>query len=247
MCIRDRVGTSEADFLSAGDGDDTLIGGSGNDFLIGGNGADRFVLTAPDAGSSFDVIDDFEVGTDVVDVSNLADSFEDLNIVSNNGNVAIFFSENQAVTFNNLTNINALSVDDFLFDSPPVDIPDPTPPTGPEIVGEVLEGTSGADFLNAGDGNDTLIGDSGNDFLIGGSGADTFVLTAPGFGSSFDVIDDFELGVDRLDVSDFADDFEDLNIVSNNGNVAIFFSEDQSVTFNNLTDVNALSAEDFIF
>ena len=241
------VGTNEADFLSAGDGDDTLIGGSGNDFLIGGNGADRFVLTAPDAGSSFDVIDDFEVGTDVVDVSNLADSFEDLNIVSNNGNVAIFFSENQAVTFNNLTNINALSVDDFLFDSPPVDIPDPTPPTGPEIVGEVLEGTSGADFLNAGDGNDTLIGDSGNDFLIGGSGADTFVLTAPGFGSSFDVIDDFELGVDRLDVSDFADDFEDLNIVSNNGNVAIFFSEDQSVTFNNLTDVNALSAEDFIF
>ena len=241
------VGTSEADFLSAGDGDDTLIGGSGNDFLIGGNGADRFVLTAPDAGSSFDVVDDFEVGTDVVDVSNLADSFEDLNIVSNNGNVAIFFSENQAVTFNNLTNINALSVDDFLFDSPPVDIPDPTPPTGPEIVGEVLEGTSGADFLNAGDGNDTLIGDSGNDFLIGGSGADTFVFTAPGFGSSFDVIDDFELGVDRLDVSDFADDFEDLNIVSNNGNVAIFFSEDQSVTFNNLTDVNALSAEDFIF
>ena len=61
------------------------------------------------------------------------------------------------------------------------------------------------------------------------------------------MIDDFEVGTDRVDVSDLADDFEDLNIVNNGSNVAIFFSEDQAVTFNNLTDVEELSADDFIF
>ena len=238
-------GSSGADFLSAGAGNDILIGGSGNDFLIGGSGADIFVLSPPTEGSSFDTIDDFEIGTDRIDVSALAENFEDLNIVSSNGNVAIFFSANQSVSFNNLTDVNALSADDFLFDGLPTNAPSPTPTPG--IGGETLEGGSGDDFLNAGAGNDVLIGGSGNDFYIGGDGEDIFVLNAITEGSSFDTIDDFEIGADRLDVSDFADDFEDLNIVDNNGVVAIFFSEDQSVTLNNITDVNALSAEDFIF
>ena len=110
-----------------------------------------------------------------------------------------------------------------------------------------LNGGNGADFLSGGNGRDTLEGGNGNDVLVGGNGADTFIITETST-SSHDVIDDFGRGNDRLDVSDFADDFDDLNIVTNNdGNVAIYFSEDQSVTFDNLTDVDALSAEHFIF
>ena len=239
-------GGNGSDFFDAGDGNDIIAAGSGNDFSIGGSGADIFVLTPPTEGSSFDTIDDFEVGVDRLDVSALADSFEDLNIVISAGNVAIFFSGNQSVVFNNLTDINALSAGDFIFDEAPTQTPIPVPGI-PDVIDEIFEGTSGDDFFSAGDGNDIISAGSGNDFSIGGSGADIFVLTPPTEGSSFDTIDDFEVGVDRLDVSALADSFEDLNIVISAGNVAIFFSGNQSVVFNNLTDINALSAGDFIF
>ena len=241
------IGFNGPDNLAGDGGADVLIGGSGNDFLTGGSGADIFVFTTPTDGTSFDTVADFQVGIDRLDVSDLADSFDDLNIVNNNGNVAIFFSEGQSVTFTNLTDVNALSAEDFIFDGSSVDTPMSTPPPTPGIGGELLEGGSGDDFLSAGDGDDVLIGGSGNDFLVGGGGEDVFVLTATTDGASFDTIADFEIGVDRIDVSDFADNFDDLNIVSNNGTVAIFFSEDQSVTLNGITDVDELSADAFIF
>jgi len=120
---------------------------------------------------------------------------------------------------------------------------------------DILIGGTGADTLNGGNGNDNLTGDNGadtlfggdgNDFLTGGNGVDTFVFTQTS-STSFDVIEDFENGTDRIDVSDLAGDFDDLNIVDNGGNVAIFFSADQAVTFINLTDVDDLTADDFIF
>lgn len=51
-----------ADWLDGGHGRDTLIGGAGNDTLIGGEGHDVFVHSHP--GRGFDVILDFEIGTD---------------------------------------------------------------------------------------------------------------------------------------------------------------------------------------
>ncbi|WP_375230151.1 CHRD domain-containing protein [Roseobacter sp. S98] len=67
-----------------------------------------------------------------------------------------------------------------------------------------LNGQAGDDILNGEGGDDILIGGAGDDILIGGEGADTFAF-GPGFGR--DVIQDFELGVDRLDFSDFGPDF----------------------------------------
>lgn len=58
-------------------------------------------------------------------------------------------------------------------------------------VGEALVGGAGADILLDGAGVDTL---------AGGSGADLFVMAADGL---FDVITDFERGVDKLDLSAF--------------------------------------------
>lgn len=75
-------------------------------------------------------------------------------------------------------------------------------------VGEgVVNGTSGDDLLRAGTGTTRIRGGDGDDILIsgaeevelnGGNGADTFVLTPV---SGQIVIRDFELGVDRLDLT----------------------------------------------
>ena len=61
-----------------------------------------------------------------------------------------------------------------------------------------LAGGDGSDSLVAGAGDDTLNGGGGDDSLVGGAGADLFVFVA---GSGADVIRDFRLDYDVLDIS----------------------------------------------
>ncbi|MCE3290061.1 MAG: Serralysin, partial [Caulobacter sp.] len=63
-----------------------------------------------------------------------------------------------------------------------------------------LEGGAGADKLFGGDGDDVLIGGAGQDTLTGGAGADIFVLAT---GDGANTIADFQVGVDKVDVSAF--------------------------------------------
>jgi len=99
----------------------------------------------------------------------------------------------------------------------------PLPPPPSPDPGVVLTGTSGTDTLSGGanndtisggeqqdwlygnGGNDRLVGGTGNDQLFGGAGADTFVFTSigdtpVGWGNR-DLINDFEAGVDKIDLS----------------------------------------------
>jgi len=116
-----------------------------------------------------------------------------------------------------------------------------------------LVGSAGNDFIDGGAGDDELFSgglNSGNDVLIGGEGSDTFAVfrTADGE-SSHDVIVDFEQGEDALDISSLSgvSSFEELFITTNDsGNVAIFLSEDQSISFENQTDIGAFDATDFL-
>ncbi|MEL6486384.1 MAG: type I secretion C-terminal target domain-containing protein, partial [Pseudomonadota bacterium] len=76
---------------------------------------------------------------------------------------------------------------------------------------DVLVGNSGNDILKGNSGNDILIGGAGTDTLRGGSGEDTFVLdidTTFGATSSRDMIRDFTLGEDTLDIRGVLDDFD---------------------------------------
>lgn len=67
----DRVfGADGNDVLSGGLGDDHLRGGIGEDTLMGGQGADTFHFSAA---SGRDVVSDFEVGTDKIDLSDLGE------------------------------------------------------------------------------------------------------------------------------------------------------------------------------
>ncbi|CUH82621.1 M10 family metallopeptidase [Tropicibacter naphthalenivorans] len=63
---------------------------------------------------------------------------------------------------------------------------------------DLLDGGAGNDSLNAGGDNDTLIGGAGDDWMRGGSEADVFVFDT---GHDADVIDDFEIGIDTLEIS----------------------------------------------
>lgn len=89
-------------------------------------------------------------------------------------------------------------------------------PAAGGMAGDVIQGTAGAETLTGGPGADLIIGQGGNDRLRGGAGddiildgagsdrmwggpgADIFVLSKDG---ANDTIEDFERGVDRIDMS----------------------------------------------
>ena len=89
--------------------------------------------------------------------------------------------------------------------------------TGDNLIGnagnDTLDGGDGADTLNGGFGSDSLVGGTGADTLFGGGGkdvmtggadADVFRFTAKtdsAKGASADVITDFQVGIDLIDLS----------------------------------------------
>ena len=72
---------------------------------------------------------------------------------------------------------------------------------------DTINGGAGADTLDGGNGNDRLIGGAGVDVLTGGLGADTFVFGSIGdignstVAGSRELVTDFEVGIDKLDLS----------------------------------------------
>ncbi|MDJ0598375.1 MAG: ExeM/NucH family extracellular endonuclease [Crocosphaera sp.] len=69
--------------------------------------------------------------------------------------------------------------------------------------GEVIEGTADRDNLTGTDGNDTITGFQGRDTVTGGAGDDTFAYTSIVDGG--DIITDFEVGSDKIDLSQLLD------------------------------------------
>ncbi|MEL0167575.1 MAG: VWA domain-containing protein, partial [Pseudomonadaceae bacterium] len=78
------VGGAGDDLLMAGAGDDILIGGQGDDVMYGGQGSDTFVWQAGDEAlptlPATDVVMDFTLGEDVLDLSSLLGGIDPLNI-----------------------------------------------------------------------------------------------------------------------------------------------------------------------
>ena len=103
-------------------------------------------------------------------------------------------------------------------------------------------GGAGDDRLNGGAGADIILDGAGSDRMWGGAGADIFVLSGDG---ENDFIEDFELGVDRIDMSDMGRfySFEALAFQSKNYGAIIGFGG-ETLTIKTVGKVR-LEAEDF--
>ncbi|CDT87371.1 Iron-regulated protein FrpC (fragment) [Vibrio coralliirubri] len=71
---------------------------------------------------------------------------------------------------------------------------------------DVLLGAAGDDILFGGDGSDILIGGLGDDILTGGDGDDIFKWVDEPLNNYQDVITDFEVGSDRIDLFELLHD-----------------------------------------
>lgn len=111
---------------------------------------------------------------------------------------------------------------------------------------DVLYGGADNDTLVGGTGGDVLDGGVGNDTMWGGYGADVFVFR-DGFGR--DVIRDFDLGLDKIDLSGVTTitGWSDLNLtIAASGNVSISDGND-SIELTGITSIGQLQTSDFIF
>ncbi len=107
-----------------------------------------------------------------------------------------------------------------------------------------LVGNSGNDHLFGLMGDDILAGGPGFDTLTGGPGADTFVLADL---DAADVITDFQVGVDRLDLQALLDanlttgnQHDYIAVVENNGDITVSVDGDGTANGANFTDVAVL-------
>ena len=120
------------DTLNGGEGDDILIGGTGNDTLTGGAGADLFVASAS---GGADVINDFVVGTDLIDLTAFG-AYQ--SIVQSGADTLITLTG--GVTMR-LLNVVATTVTDSSF----VGLPAPSPMVLPSSLKAVVIDDLGAD------------------------------------------------------------------------------------------------------
>ena len=213
------------DEVYGGKGDDKLYGESGNDNLLGGIGNDEL-----HGGTGNDDLK----GEDGYDLLFGGDGDDELS--GGNGNDKLYGGNNN----------------DTLKGGSGYDI----------IEGnsgnDNLDGGSGNDLLKGGEGNDTINGGLGDDNISGGLGLD---ILSGGMGSdSFDFssledssinvtdeIEDFEQGIDKINLSDIEEDlsFDSFEFVIENGHTVI---KDKNSDF--AIDLNGqfnLNEDDFIF
>ena len=165
----------------AGTGDDLLYGAAGADTLGGGTGDDTL-----DGGAGDDVFYGGAGDTNDTGVNDHIDggNGNDL-ITASGGNDSIAGGAGNDTIFGGTGNdtINGGSGADEIFNS------------------------AGDDIVNGGSGQDLLRGNDGNDTLTGGNSADTFAFRA---GDDDDVVTDFDVGEDSLNLVNTNTDFTNL-------------------------------------
>ncbi|MEO0912687.1 MAG: calcium-binding protein [Pseudomonadota bacterium] len=185
-------GNGGDDRLDGGDGNDEIDGGDGNDTILGGAGADQI-----DAGDGLNTVwagdgADFVVGGADADriygeggSDTILAGFGNDFVSGGDGVDGLSGSDGHDRLLGGADNdtLNGGSGNDFL-------------DGGSE--NDILIGGSGEDGLVGGSGADSLVGGTGDDTLTGGADADTFVF---GLVEGFDVVTDFEDGIDRIDIA----------------------------------------------
>lgn len=247
---RDRLnGNSGDDDIFGGSGSDIIRGGKGEDYIEGGDQSDEIYAGAQSdevyGGNGNDLILGEEgadllfggYGNDTID----GGSFDDV-IYGDHGRDKLNGGSGDDIVYGGKSDdkLNGNSGDDQLFGGRGNDVI--TGGTGDDV----LDGGRQGDRLFGGDGNDILHGGIGNDELTGGADADTFVFAGS---VNDDVITDFEVGVDKIDVSSYGaiSAGAALDAIAQVGaDVLIDLKGDGTITLQNIA-VEDLSFDDFIF
>lgn len=115
----------------------------------------------------------------------------------------------------------------------------------------MLAGNAGNDFQDGGTGADTLFGDGGDDILRGGAdadtlnggpGADRFQVTT---GSGADVVEDFEDGIDRIDLTSLGASAS-FTVAASGANTLVSFASGESLLLLNLAPGQISEADFFM-
>lgn len=177
-------GGGGSDQLYGGAGNDLMAGGAGNDLLSGGSGIDTLSYAGAPAGG---VTVRLDLGTAMGSAgADTISGFE--NVIGSNG-----ADQLTGTALNNV--LIGADGDDLMFGGASYD----------SLVGgngiDRLFGGVGNDILGGGGGNDFVIGGAGDDLLFGGGGADQFFFGVLSDGGGADRIGDFQVGVDKLVIS----------------------------------------------
>lgn len=228
-------GGAQADALYGEDGDDILTGGSDfeTDILVGGAGND--ILYGNSGAGDHDLMDGGS-GDDIYYV----DTPADLTFEAANGGIDTVYARMNSAGYYLYANVENL----VLLDYTPFGV-------GNELNNRIT-GSQHDNWLLGGAGNDILNGGGGRDVLFGEAGTDIFVFER---GTSADVIGDFQVGVDRIDLSAFGLTWQDVlnSMHENGGTTAIdlgggdpLLNNGDMIVLNGVARAS-LSERDFIF
>ena len=181
------------DYVSGGDGDDVLHGNSGNDVLDGGSGANLIYGDSGDDHIFAGNGNDTVVGGSGFDTLDFSHAALAVTVDMSKG-TAIGFG---TVQFSGIEHVIGSNSDD------------------------TFKGSSRAETIDGGAGDDVIRSMAGNDILTGGSGDDTFVffkkdVYADNKAYGIDHITDFSVG-DKLDLHDIAKGNASLVSVKDDG------------------------------
>ena len=218
-------------YMDGGDGDDTLIGAQGTDQMLGGSGND--VLRGSGFAAGGDGNDTYYIGAtgslfisesnSVNSGNDTAVSLDTIQFSNVNGSgmadgVLLFETYLTPPWFENIENLRLIGLNSV--DAWGSDIANRI--TGNSGNNE-LRGFGGNDTLMGGAGQDTLYGGEGKDRLTGGADADIFAFRMPqeiGNGAGRDVVTDFTVGVDKIDLTSIDADpmvfgYQSLSFIGN--------------------------------
>lgn len=172
------------DTFNGGAGDDLIYGGSGRDTIEGGTGNDAIL-----AGSDNDIVEGNE-GNDWISLEDGNDFFRDDFEWDGAGQDTVFggAGNDTIAGWGGNDRFDGGAGNDLIYGG---------------FGRDVVTGGTGRDWIDLGSGNDTYFdteetGETGRDTITGGTGADRFVF---GDVISQEVITDFELGTDMLELS----------------------------------------------
>ncbi len=230
--FRDVTGSNFTDFIIGDAQDNSLFGGGGDDFLLGGDGNDRL-----DGGVGRDGILG-EAGDDWIISDGISNS-----MIGGDGNDTVDYS---GVLFD--LEINLLS---GLAGHPPVrnvnPIDYPFLPDGVSSIENVV-GSQSNDLIIGDHGENRITGYLGDDTLKGFGGADVFHFDLSGGANvGNDIIEDFEIGVDRISLGGgLHADLTDLNLQQVGEDAVLDLGPGMRLTLQHVV-ASQLTNNDFVF